>query len=186
MILDLFLQVIYLYLLVVDLLHEEILVFLVLFNFAAQLRTDGLHFFTATAMFLPVELQFPILLGHLRAQLFDLIGVELVSIVVGLGGVEVGGTLVLCVLLPVHFLQLLLVPTAFVLQHLHFLLVYFERRDFLFGFDDEASFGYGLEEGIVLLVGFDEGVRGIGGIASWEVLLAGVFGQQRVTFLLSN
>lgn len=109
----------------------------------------------------------------------------MVSIVERLGGIEIGGALILCVLLPVHLLQLLLIPAAFVLQHLHLLLFDFESRDFLFGFDGKASLRYGLEERIVLFVGLNEGVGSVGGIASGEVLLAGVFGQQSVAFLLS-
>jgi hypothetical protein len=64
-ILDLFLQIINLNLFVVDLLHKKVFIFLVFFDLAAELRADGLHFLTATTMFLSVELQLSFLLCQL-------------------------------------------------------------------------------------------------------------------------
>ena len=51
-----FVEIVYLDLFAVDLLHKQVLVLLVLLYLGAQFRTDGLHLVTATALLLPVKL----------------------------------------------------------------------------------------------------------------------------------
>lgn len=120
----------------------------------------------------------------MRPKFLEFVGVELVGIVVGFGGVEVSGTLVLCFLLTVHLLQLLLIPLALLLQQLHVIPPHLELGNLLPRLGGEVAFGNGLEEGVVLLVGFDEGVGCVGGVTGGEVL-AGVF-DQAVALLLRD